>query len=144
MRRVLIFGTFDGVHEGHLAFLREARNRRGILRGTNAEKVWLVAAVARDEVVRKLKGRRPRKDIGQRTKDLGQTGLVDEVISGDLDLGSWGVIGKAKPNVIALGYDQVGLKEVLERHIREKGLQIEVVVMEAYKPDQFHSSILNF
>lgn len=153
VKRVLVFGTFDGVHEGHLAFLKQACSAgsgytKGIPStgsGNNvSENVCLVVALARDEVAERLKGRRPLRDIGQRTKDLGQTGLVDEVIEGDTDLGSWEVIGKVKPDVIALGYDQVGLKEALEKHIREEGLETEVRVMEAYKPEEYHSSILNF
>ena len=133
MKNVLVFGVFDGVHEGHRFFLRQAR----------ACGDYLIVAVARDEAAEKLKGRRPLKDIGQRTRDLEQTGLVQEVVEGDMDLGSWGVIGKVKPDVIGLGYDQVGLKDALERYIREKGLGIEVRVMKAYKPKEMHSSLLN-
>ena len=133
MRRVLVFGVFDGAHEGHFSFLREAR----------ACGDCLFVAVARDEVVEKLKGRPPQKDQGLRIKELMKAGLTDEVIEGDLDLGSWAVIGKVKPDVIALGYDQVGLKGALEEHIREKGLDIEVRVMKAHKPEKYHSSILN-
>ncbi|MDP2703879.1 MAG: adenylyltransferase/cytidyltransferase family protein [bacterium] len=132
VKKVLVFGTFDGIHEGHRVFLRQAHKC-----GDN-----LIVAVAKDEVVEKLKGHKPTKDLGQRTKDLRNTGFVDEVIEGDLDLGSWGVIGKVKPNVIALGYDQGGLKEALLGYIREKGLEIQVKVMEAYRPEKYHSSLL--
>ena len=108
-----------------------------------SEDVYLIVALARDEVVEKLKGRRPLKDIGQRTKDIEQTGLVDEVVSGDEKLESWEVIGKVKPDVIALGYDQEGLKVALEKHIQEEGLEVEVRVLGAYEPERFHSSLLN-
>ena len=135
MKRILVFGVFDGIHEGHRAFLQQARqsqNKRGILRGTNAkEKVLLVAAVTRDEVVERLKGRKPRKDQGLRIKELMEAGLVDEAVEGDEETGRWEVIGKVRPDIIALGYDQDALRVALQKHIREKGLQIEVVVMEA-------------
>ncbi len=146
MEKVLVFGVFDGIHDGHLAFLRQARQTQICADDAqmNAdEKIWLVVAVAKDEVVEKLKGRLPRKDQGLRIRELMETGLVDEVVEGDLDLGSWGVIGKVRPDVIALGYDQVGLKDALERHIRERGLKIEVVVMKAYRPEKFHSSLIH-
>jgi FAD synthetase len=47
--RVIAFGVFDGLHEGHRHFLREARKLGG----------RLTVAVAHDEAVVMLKGRRP-------------------------------------------------------------------------------------
>ncbi|OGG40978.1 hypothetical protein A3A21_01260 [Candidatus Jorgensenbacteria bacterium RIFCSPLOWO2_01_FULL_45_25b] len=145
-RRVLVFGTFDGLHEGHRAFLRQARQMQ--IRADDAQmnaddSVRLIVVVARDEVVEKLKGRKSRKEQGLRIKELMETGLMDEVVEGDAEIGRWEVIGKIKPDIIALGYDQVALKEALEEYVRENGLRIEVRVMKAYKPEEFHSSIIS-
>ena len=145
-RRVLVFGTFDGLHEGHRAFLRQARQMQ--IRADDAQmnaddSVRLIVVVARDEVVEKLKGRKSRKEQGLRIKELMETGLVDEIMEGDAEIGRWEVIGKIKPDIIALGYDQVALKEALEEYVRENGLRIEVRVMKAYKPEEFHSSIIS-
>ena len=100
MKKILVFGVFDGVHEGHRAFLRQARSLGD----------YLVAAVTRDVVAEQLKGRRPEKDQGLRIKDLIETELVGEAVLGDMDLGSWEVIGKVNPDIVALGYDQTELK----------------------------------
>ncbi|MAF79725.1 FAD synthase [bacterium] len=133
MKKVLVFGVFDGVHDGHLSFLKQARECGD----------YLIVAVAQDEVIQALKGRGPLKELKIRKQEVKDTKFVDEVIDGDTDLGSWGVIGKVKPNVIALGYDQEGLRGVLERALKEKGLDIEIVVMGGYRPDKLHSSILS-
>ncbi|MEK7479420.1 MAG: adenylyltransferase/cytidyltransferase family protein [Patescibacteria group bacterium] len=143
MKKVLVFGVFDGLHEGHRAFLRQARTDADFTRNDAEEKIWLIAAVTRDEVVRQLKGRPSQKDQGLRIKELMEIGLVDEVVEGDAELRSWEVIGKYAPDVIALGYDQGALKSALEEYIREKGLEIEVRVMKPYKSDKYHSSLLN-
>ena len=157
-RRVLVFGTFDGLHEGHRAFLRQARTcaedipstpqsfaagRAGSGNNSLMKSTWLVAIVARDEVVEKLKGRRPSRELRIRKHELRKTGLVDEVVEGDIEIGRWEVIGKIKPDIIALGYDQVALKKTLLRYIQKKNLGIEVRTMEAYKPEEFHSSIIS-
>lgn len=132
MRKILVFGVFDGIHGGHRSFLLQAKKFGD----------YLVIAVARDEVVEKLKNRRPRKNLEVRIKELQETGLADEVIEGDSDLGSWEVVGKVRPDIIALGYDQEALKNALEAHVRKGGLAIEVRIMEPYRPEELHSSII--
>ena len=59
-RTVTIFGVFDGIHDGDLAFITEAKER--------GDK--LVAVVARDEVVNKLKGKSPINNEASRIKSL--------------------------------------------------------------------------
>lgn len=132
MRKILVFGVFDGIHGGHRNFLSQAKKLGD----------YLIIAVARDEVVEKLKDRRPWKNLEVRIRELLETGLVDEVIEGDSDLGSWEVVGKVRPDIIALGYDQTALKNALETHVKEKELAIEVRVMEPYRPEELHSSII--
>lgn len=133
MKKVMVFGVFDGVHEGHRRFLAQARECGG----------YLVAVVTRDEVVLELKNRRPKRDLEVRIRDLESTGLVDQVVEGDAKLGGWEVIGKCRPDVIVLGYDQEGLREDLERYLRRSGLGIGVRVMKSFEPERYHSSILN-
>ena len=146
MNKILVFGTFDGLHEGHLAFLRQARTGAdGTRTGTEtgSEKVWLTAVVARDETVELLKGQRPIRSLNARMKELKDFGLVDEVVAGDEKIGRWEVIGKHNPHVIVLGYDQNDLRTALLGHIRQYDLETEVRVAEGHEPDQLHSSLLN-
>ncbi len=129
---MMVFGTFDGLHEGHRAFLREARDHGD----------YLVAVVTPDHAVKSLKGREPRLDIHRRMEELRRED-VDEVILGDADLNAWEVIDSRKPDVIALGYDQTELKKALEEHLEHQRRRPEIVVLSPYRADKFHSSVLN-
>ena len=51
MVRVMVFGTFDGLHQGHLNFFKQARNL--------SKNSYLIVSVARDKNVKKIKGRLP-------------------------------------------------------------------------------------
>ncbi len=133
MKKVLVFGVFDGLHEGHRVFLRQAKK----------EGDYLIAAVARDETVDLLKGHRPKKNLEARMKEVEDSGLADEVIVEDEKLGTWEVVGKHNPHVIALGYDQKDLKVAILGHIRRYDLETEVRVMEGHEPEKYHSSLLN-
>lgn len=143
MKKVMVFGVFDGVHDGHKVFLKQARECGD----------YLIAVVTRDEVAELLKGCKPRKEIGLpptqgfgghgRIKEIMETGLVNEAVEGDKNLGKWEVIGKYKPDIIALGYDQTELKTALLQFIREQDLEVDVMVMEAHEPERYHSSLLN-
>lgn len=95
MKRVLVFGTFDLIHPGHVRFLKAAR-RRGD---------HLTVVVARDESVRKEKGRRPTFTLKERMEILHGIRWVDHVVAGDR-VGEWSVIQRIKPDVICVGYDQ--------------------------------------
>jgi cytidyltransferase-like protein len=103
MKKVLVFGTFDGLHPGHRAFLRQAR-RCGD---------HLTVAVAPDAIVRQLKGRLPKIEFSRRCEQLRLEPDVDEVVASDLQLGTWEILDRVNPDVIGLGYDQILLKESL-------------------------------
>ena len=132
MRKVLVFGVFDGLHEGHKQFLKQAR----------ACGDYLVALVARDTVAEGLKGIYPRLPIGVRMEHLKASEYVDEVLMGDKKTESYIMFRKQRPAVVALGYDQQALKEDLEKHKGEFDWEFEIKVMEGHEPEKFHSSIL--
>lgn len=132
MIRVLVFGTFDGLHEGHRKFLHQAR----------AHGDQLVVAVARDEVVEQLKGRPPQHPLSERVGELQRAALADLVIEGDAELGTYNVITKYKPNVIALGYDQDALKEDLRAELNRFNWHLELITLDPHEPEKYHSSIL--
>lgn len=133
MKKVLIFGTFDGIHDGHRKYFSQAREHGD----------YLSAVVARDETVRQIKGRLPKYDERQRIKDLAKEEMIDHVVLG-LTGDKYEIVRLQKPDVICLGYDQRnftdGLREELDRH----GMQAtEVVRSDAYKPEIYKSSIIN-
>lgn len=128
----MVFGTFDGVHEGHRAFFKEAKQYGD----------HLIAVLAQDEIVLRLKGKKPVRDIAARLAELRAEDGVDEAAIGDGELGAWRIVAQHRPDVIALGYDQRSLKENLEAHIGEFHWRPVIVSMHAFEPDTLHSSIL--
>lgn len=105
----MVFGTFDGLHDGHKAFLKEAK-RYGD---------YLIAVLPTDEMVEKLKGRPPKLTIAKRFEHLKKALNVDAVIVGDAKLGNWNVLENHRPQVIAIGHDQNKIKEELEKYFSE-------------------------
>lgn len=134
-KKVIIFGVFDGLHQGHLYFIKKAKEK-----GHN-----LLAIVAPDDAVKVLKGKYPKYREKQRIEILSQIKEIDSVFLGDQEMGSYNVLRKIKPDIIFLGYDQQELYQNLKEMINNKNLdEIEIIFNNsAYQPEVFHSSILN-
>lgn len=129
----MIFGVFDDIHDGHREFLKHAK-RQGD---------YLIAVVTPDHIVHELKGHLPDKHIGDRIEYLVREGLADRIIEGDHDHGSWRVVRRHKPHVIALGYDQERhMRRELEEFLGSVNMETEVRTMPAHKPHTHHSSLL--
>jgi cytidyltransferase-like protein len=134
MTRIMVFGTFDNVHEGHLDFFKQARSL-----GTDPH---LIVSVGRDAIVSGIKGKKPRHSEEERRSMVKKSPLVDEVVLGD-ESGYVEHIKSAKPDIIALGYDQGGrFVEHLERDLAESGMQVKVVRLQAFRPDVYKTSKL--
>lgn len=133
MKKVMVFGVFDGVHEGHRAFLREAKKCGD----------YLIAVLAPDHIVEHLKGRRPKINLVDRMEHLENEDYVDEVVIGDPELSTWQVVEKYKPDIVACGFDQKALKDDLEANLKKLSVKPEIKVMKSYEPNIYHSTILN-
>lgn len=131
-KTALVFGTFDGLHEGHRFFLSEAR-RHG---------AYLVAIVAQDNIVKELKDKPPRERLAGRLAKLRASGLVDDACAGDNILGAWSALKKYTPNFIALGYDQEVLAGALAMYIKKRNLPITLIRLPACNPNRLHSRFL--
>ncbi|MEM0016859.1 MAG: adenylyltransferase/cytidyltransferase family protein [Candidatus Korarchaeum sp.] len=117
-RKVVVAGTFDILHEGHIKMLWEAKS----LAGEDGE---LIVIVARDENVRRFKKRDPVLDESARAYIVKNLKPVDRVVIGERDpLDS---IMKLRPDVIALGYDQWADEGWLKEELGRRGLRVEVV-----------------
>lgn len=128
----MVFGAFDIVHPGHRAMFKEAKKYGN----------YLIAVVAPDSIVAKLKGHPPQSNLAKRMAELRREKLVDEVVAGDKKAGSWTVVKKHWPEVIACGYDQTKLKKNLVKNINKLGYQPKIVSLGAFKPDKYKSSLL--
>lgn len=131
-QRVMVFGVFDGLHAGHRAFLTAAKKR-----GTE-----LIAVVARDEVVRLLKSKTPRRDEKARVRAIHESGLADRVVLGDKKQGTYRVIARYAPDSICLGYDQKMLAAHLRAHIRARAMfSLRMIHLRIYMPRTSVSSL---
>ena len=133
MKKVMVFGVFDGIHDGHRALLKQAKDLDN----------YLIVVVAPDHIVNELKGHSPRHDLVKRCSEVDSITGVDEVLVGDKHNGTWEVVKKHQPDVIALGYDQTALRANLELHLDEFCSKPAIVVLDAYKPSELHSSLIN-
>jgi len=128
---VLVFGTFDIVHPGHLDFFRQARSFGD----------RLVVGLARDITVKKVKGRLPLHNENERRSALTHIDLIDEVILGDTK-DYYQVLERVRPDVIALGYDQKIFVDKLADEIKKRGLAARVVRLKPFHPEKYKSSRL--
>lgn len=113
------------MHLGHLHLFRQAKKL--------GDK--LVVVVARDCNVKKIKGQAPLHNEKERLEFLRHIDLVDEVMLGDKK-DMYKVIGKVKPDVIALGYDQV----VDEERLAFDFAQSKIKRLRPYKPTRAKSN----
>ncbi|HUC89160.1 MAG TPA: adenylyltransferase/cytidyltransferase family protein [Candidatus Paceibacterota bacterium] len=134
-RTVTIFGVFDGIHDGHNAFINDAKEQGD----------RLIAIVARDEVVKKLKGKLPIHNEVERIKALLEVPEIDSVFLGDKDEGAYNIIKEIKPDIIFLGYDQQKLFNSITLAMKKNILSknIKLIFGKPHKSDTHHSSILN-
>lgn len=132
MKKVLVFGTFDGFHEGHRNFLRQARRHGDFLR----------VVVARDINVLKIKGRSSRYNEQERAMVIKASRLASEVVLGGLN-DRYEVVRDYQPDIICLGYDQKQSPGELRRKLDETGLGRTIVTrLQPHKPQMYKSSLL--
>lgn len=131
MKKVLIFGTFDLLHPGHLDFFKQAKKL-----GDN-----LIVIVARDRTVNLMKQHETLYSEQERLKKVSEQKIVNKAILGNLD-DPYKIIKQEKPDIIALGYDQNSYTQNLESKIKEFGLKIKIVRLKPYKPEKYKSTKL--
>jgi FAD synthetase len=132
-RVVLASGVFDLLHLGHVKFLEEAKKAGG-------ENAKLVVIVARDSTVKDTKGRKPIMPENQRRALVESLRVVDAAVLGieNFDIGE--VIESVKPDVIALGYDQVDMEQRVREYVNRHGLNVNVVRVGKFENDDMNSS----
>src|SRR5665647_1504135 len=130
---VLASGVFDLLHLGHVRFLEEAKRAGG-------ENAKLITIIATDNTVEKSKGRKPIMSEDQRCALVKSLRVVDEAVLGyeNMDIGE--VIGKIKPNIIALGYDQADMEVEVKNYVSKKKMPVEIVRIGKFAENALDSS----
>jgi len=123
----MVFGTFDGLHQGHLSYLKQARKYGD----------YLIAVVALDKNVLKFKGRLPKFSQTERLKKLRACGLVDNAILGNKNI--YKVFKQYRPDVACLGYDQ----QADAKKLRTLFPKMKIIRLKAYQPEIYKSSLIN-
>jgi FAD synthetase len=110
-KTVLVAGTFDLIHPGHLHLIEAA-----------AKLGRVVVVVGTDTVVEKIKGHKPVIPEKQRLFVVSRMQGVDEAILGHETMDFTRIVAEIKPDVIMLGPDQGPSVEKWQAMLSEKGL----------------------
>ncbi|MEM1657786.1 MAG: adenylyltransferase/cytidyltransferase family protein [Candidatus Jordarchaeales archaeon] len=132
---MMVFGTFDILHAGHLKFLEEAKKLGG-------EGARLVVVVARDSTVCKVRGRPPIFSEEDRRRLIEGLKPVDKAILGYEGDDMLKVVEEEKPDVIVLGYDQRKNTEEFINELRSRGINAEVYRLPKYGESNSSSIII--
>ena len=131
-KRVVVFGIFDGIHDGHRALFRQAKEQGD----------ELVVIVGRDSACAQWKGGAPMHSEEDRLSLVLKEQYVDNAVLGDEEQSTYKVVQDLNPDLICLGYDQEVLGEDLKLWFEREKRTIPCVVLQPYKETVFHTSLL--
>ena len=129
MKKVLVFGSFDILHPGHLHFFQQAKQHGNLL----------YVIIARDRTIKKIKGKKPHYHESERKTAVEKLEIVDKAFFGDLK-DPYKIIEEIKPDVICLGYDQTAFIDNLQQELKKRNLNPKIIRLKAHKPEQYKSS----
>ena len=127
---VLAGGVFDIIHPGHIHTLNAAKALGGIL----------VVAIATDKTAEKMKKRSPLHDQELRCELVNSLSMVDEAIIGHEE-NIFETVKEIKPDIIALGYDQIHQEKFISDGCKRISLDIEIVRLQSPIPKLSSSEI---
>ncbi len=123
----MVFGTFDLLHKGHKYFLKNAKEQGD----------ELIVIIARDNNVKKLKGKTPKHNQDQRKQAIGKLGYK-AIIGNNNDF--YKVIENEKPDIICLGYDQDPLN--LKKELKKRKLNPMIIILSPFEEHIYKTSLL--
>jgi len=121
MVKVMATGTFDLLHLGHIYYLKEAKKL--------GDKLAVV--VATDATVRRLK-HEPVNPERVRMELIKELAIVDEAHIGHED-DMYEIVKEVKPDIIALGYDQIHNEKKIEVELKKRNLKSRIVRLSEFK-----------
>ena len=115
LKVVLAGGVFDIIHPGHIHTLNAAKDLGDVL----------VVVIATDKTAIKMKKRSPLHSQESRCELVSCLSMVDVVIIGNED-NIFETVKLVKPDVIALGYDQIHQEKFISDGCKEIKLDVEI------------------
>ncbi len=127
---VLAGGVFDIIHPGHIHTLTAAKALGDVL----------VVAIATDKTAQKMKKMKPLHNQELRCELVSSLSMVDEAIVGhEEDI--FETVKQVKPDIIALGYDQIHQEKFISDGCKRLSLNVKIVRLQSPIPKLSSSEI---
>ena len=127
---VLAGGVFDIIHPGHIHTLTAAKALGDVL----------VVAIATDKTAQKMKKMQPLHNQELRCELVSSLSMVDEAIVGhEEDI--FETVKEIKPDIIALGYDQIHQEKFISDGCKRISLDVKIVRLQSPIPKLSSSEI---
>jgi len=130
LRVVLAGGVFDIIHPGHIHTLNAAKALGDVL----------VVVVATDNTAIKMKKRKPLHSETLRQELINHLSMVDVCLVGN-EGDIFKTVELVKPDIIALGYDQVHQEKFITDGCRKINLDVRVARLQSPIPEFSSSKI---
>jgi len=130
LRVVLAGGVFDIIHPGHIHTLNAAKALGDVL----------IVVVATDNTAVKMKKRQPLHSKEQRQELVNSLTMVDLCLIGQED-DIFKTVNLVKPQIIALGYDQVHQEKFIIDGCKKIELDAKVARLQSPIPESSSSKI---
>ena len=130
LRIVLAGGVFDIIHPGHISTLNAAKALGDVL----------VVVVATDNTAVKMKKRTPIHSQEQRQELVNSLGVVDLCLIGQ-ENDIFKTVNLVKPQIIALGYDQIHQEQFITEGCKKIKLDAKVARLQSPIPESSSSKI---
>ena len=127
---VLAGGVFDILHPGHAYTLNAAKALGDVL----------VVVVATDNTARRMKKKTPRHAEEERQNLTSLFKMVDLCCVGQKDI--FRTVMNIKPDIIALGYDQIHHEEYIKSGCDKIGVDVQVTRLRSPMPGMSSSKII--
>jgi len=130
LKVVLAGGVFDIIHPGHIYTLNSAKDLGDVL----------VVVIATDKTAEKMKKRLPLHNQDQRKMLVDSLSVVDVGIVGhEGDI--FETVDLIRPQIIALGYDQVHQEKAILEGCKKVNLDVKVARLQSPIPEMSSSII---
>ena len=130
LKVVLAGGVFDIIHPGHIHTLNEAKKLGDVL----------VVVIATDKTAVKMKKRKPLHSQDQRKLLVDTLDIVDVAVIGN-DENIFKTVDLIKPQIIALGYDQIHQEKAIIDGCKKINLGVTVARLQSPIPEVSSSVI---